>query len=218
MTKKEKWQLVFVAIVLVVIGVLCFFLGRSTIKVPAEKIKIEYVQGPTIRDTIKYPQPYIVERPIDTVDIIRQCIRDGIYTELFPTKTITEYIEVTREDTTGILEDWATKRHYSETIFDSDTLGKCVINTEVQYNRMRMLGYSYTPVYKVVTETNYIVKKFSPFVGIGGMINPFDKEILPTCGLNAGFFIKEHYGFQLQYQYEFKYRNNFIGGNIMYKF
>jgi len=218
MNQKEKWQLIFVSVVLIGVGILCFFLGRSTIKIPSEKIKVEYVQGPTMHDTIKFPQPYIIERPIDTLDIIQKCIRDGIYAELFPTKIITQYIEITKEDTTGILEDWASKRHYSNVLFDVDTLGKCIVNSDVQYNRLMLVGYEYTPIVKTVTETQYIVKKVSPFVGIGGMLNPWDKQQVPIINVSVGLFAKEKYGLQLQYQHAFNLKYDFLGGNILYKF
>lgn len=216
--QKYKWQMIFVTVLLVAVGLLCFFLGRSTIKNPKQEVVVEYVQGPTIHDTIKYPQPYAVIKPIDTVGIIQQCVKDGIYTELFPTKIITQYIEVTKEDTSGILEDWASKRYYNETIFDIDTLGKCTVNTEVQYNRMIVIGFEYTPMIKTVTVTNYKIKKFSPFIGLGAMLNPWDKEILPTMNASMGFFVNEKYGIQIQYQHMFNMKYDFIGGNILYKF
>jgi len=215
---KYKWQLVFVAVLMAAIGVLCFFLGRSTIKQPKQDVVIEYVQGPTIHDTIVCPKPYEIIKPIDTLGIIQQCIRDGIYIELFPTKVITQYVEVTREDTTGILEDWASKRKYTEIIFDIDTLGKCVVNADVQYNRMALVGYEYTPVVKTITNTNYVVKKFSPFVGVGAMVNPWDGIKAPMGNATVGFFIKEKYGIQLQYQHAFNINCDFLGGNILFKF
>jgi hypothetical protein len=216
--QKYKWQLIFVTVLLVGVGLLCFFLGRSTVKNQKPEVIVEYVQGPTIHDTIKYPQPYAVIKPVDTLGIIQQCIRDGIYSELFPTKVITKYIEVTREDTTGIMEDWATKRKYTETIFDVDTLGRCVVNADVQYNRMVLVGYEYTPVIKTVKETNYIVRKFSPFIGVGAMVNPWDNTKAPMANATVGFFVKEKYGLQLQYQHAFNLNCNFLGGNILYKF
>lgn len=218
LNKKQKWQLIAVAILMIGIGIAGFFIGRATIKQPKEKVVVEYVQGPTIHDTIKYPKPYAVVKPADTAGIIQQCVKDGVYTELFPTKVVTEYIVTTREDTSGILEDWATKRYYNETLFDIDTLGKCVVNAEIQYNRLMLVGYDYTPIIKTVTITNYITKKISPFIGVGAMMNPWCKQQTPMVNATAGLFLKEKYGLQIQYQHMFGLNYDFLGANIMYKF
>ena len=218
LSKKHK-QLIVVGILCLLSVIVGFFLGRSKMKDPKPQIVTEYVQGPTIHDTINKPVPYNVILPIDTVGIIQQCVKDGIYIELFPTKIITEYIEVTKEDTSVIMKDWATTRQYSETLFDVDTLGKCDINAEVQYNRLKYLSYDYTPVIKTVTITETKVKFFSPFIGAGVALNPWRTQVMdPMAGFSGGFFIKEKYGLQLQYNHVFYNRNDFIGVNLLYKF
>ena len=105
---------IILVLALVFIG---FYFGRSTVPVKTET-KTVYIKGDTIRDVIYEPKPYKVNIPIDTISIIKQCIKDGIYQELWPEKTVTEVIEITKEDTTKIMVDWATKRIYDETIFD----------------------------------------------------------------------------------------------------
>lgn len=220
MLTNEQWKYIFNVIVIIGVLLFGFFLGRKTIKDPEPKVKIEYVKGDTITDTITVSVPYKVETPIDTANIIKLCVRDGIYAELFPTKTVTEYVYVpSKEDTTAIMKDWATKRFYSETLFNDKKHGNCVINAEVQYNRMKMVDFTYEPITQVITQTEYKTKVFSPFIGAGGLINPWDKEKMdPIVMVNAGFFIKEAFGLQLQYQHGFKSKNDFVGASFMYKF
>lgn len=196
-----------------------FFIGRKTVERSLPKTEVKYIKGEKITDSIPYPQPIEVNRPIDTANIIRQCVKDGIYSELFPEKTITEYIEITKDDTSAILMDWATKRLYSETLFDVDTIGKCVVNASVQYNRLSLLSYNYTPIVKQTTITTNKVKFFSPYIGIGVLVdNDFGDYLnyIPTA--SAGFFIKEKYGIGLLYGKSYKTKNNFFGASLLYKF
>jgi len=217
-SNKHK-QLIVVAFLCILSVIGGFFIGRSRIKDKNPTTVTEYIQGPTIHDTINKPIPYNVILPIDTIGIIQQCVRDGIYVELFPTKIVTEYVEVTREDTSVIMTDWATTRQYAETLFDIDTIGKCDIQAEVQYNRLKYLGYNYTPIIKTVTIIETKVKAFSPFIGINTALNPWKSQAMdPMAGINAGFFIKEKYGIQLQYNHAFYTNNDFIGVNLLYKF
>lgn len=184
-----------------------------------EHIKIVYVEGETITDSIPYPVPKYEIKPVDTANIIMACVKDGIYTELFPEKIVTEYIEITKEDTAEIIKDWGTKRLYSETLFDIDSIGRCVIGASVQYNRLSQISYDYTPVIKTVTITENRVKLFSPYVGAGVLIiNDFYKytNFIPT--VNVGFFVKETYGLHIQYGKDFGTGNNLYGASFQYKF
>lgn len=216
MTTKQ-WKILFHIFMILGILISGFFIGRSTIKVK-EITTIEYIKGDTIRDTLYYPKPYKEILPIDTLSIIKQCIKDGIYQELWPEKVITEYVEITKEDTSKIIKDWAIKRLYSEKLFQNDSLGSCSIEAEVQYNRMRLIGYNYVPITKEITETKYLTKTFSPFVGGGYMTNPWDDVRNPIINLNAGFFIKEKYGIQLQLMHAVKSKDDYVGGSILFKF
>lgn len=215
----KKFQLIFVGIAVITVGLLSFYLGRKTVKDGEVRTEIMYVEGKTIRDSIPYPIPKYVVKPSDTADIIMACVRDGIYTELFPERIVTEYVEIMKEDTAEILKDWGTKRVYSETLFDIDTVGKCVVNASVQYNRLSLLSYSYTPITKTVTITERRVKFFSPYVGVGALLrNDFTyyTNIIPA--VNAGFFIKEKYGLHFQYGRDFGTGNNLYGISLQYKF
>ena len=101
----NEWKIAFYITMVVFFLTLGFFLGRKTIKEPATKIVTEYIEGEKITDTLYYPKPYKVVVPIDTLGIIQQCIKDGIYKELWPEKVVTEYIEVDKTDTTAIIID-----------------------------------------------------------------------------------------------------------------
>lgn len=216
MTAKQ-WKILFHIFMILGILISGFFIGRSTIKVK-EITTIEYIKGDTIRDTLYYPKPYKEILPIDTLSIIKQCIKDGIYQELWPEKVITEYVEITKEDTSKIMKDWAIKRLYNENLFQNDSLGSCSVEAEVQYNRMRLIGYNYVPITKEITETKYLTKTFSPFVGVGYVTNPWDDIRNPIINLNGGIFIKEKYGIQLQLMHALKSKDDYIGGSILLKF
>ena len=207
-------------IYIILIGIIFFsgfFFGRDSVKIK-EIIKTEYIKGDTIRDTLYTPIPKYIELPIDTIDIIKACIKDGIYQELWPEKVITEYIKVSVKDTTKMLEDWATKRIYDETLFNHDTIGTCKIKMDVQYNRWNVINYKYIPVIKKINETKYHVKTFSPFIGVGYLTNNYDDIRDPLMTINGGFFIKEKYGFQLQVIHGLKSKNDYLGGSLLMKF
>lgn len=216
---EKKVQIICCIIGVIALMGLSFYLGRKTSKVGKPHTEIVYVKGDKITDSIPYPVPYEVVRPADTADIIRQCIKNGIYAELFPEKIITEYIEITKEDTSEIIKDWGTKRLYSETIFDIDTLGKCVVDASVQYNRLTLLSYNYVPVTKIITVTESRVKTFSPYIGAGILLNnDFSNPINIIPIINAGFFVKEKYGLHLQYGKMLENKNNLYGISLLYKF
>lgn len=212
--KNEKW---FKLGLVILAAVLLFLLGLKVGRQVAEKnfkptTVIEYVKGDTITDTVYTPKPVYVKTPADTADIIKACVKDGIYTELFPEKVVEKLIEVpTKEDTTAIIRDWGTKRVYEETLFDSDTLGTCKINAEVQYNRLNTYSYEFTPVIKQVTDTKYLTKKFGPFIGAGVMTNP------SVVGM-AGIFIDDKYGAAFNYQYEWELKKQNYGVTLFLKF
>lgn len=215
----DKWKVIAYIAVAAVIWLLGFLIGRSTTAVRAETV-VEYVKGDTVRDSIPYPVPYVVYKPTDTAGIIRQCVKDGIYTELFPARTITEveYIEVTKADTSQMLTDWATLRKYQETLFDIDTTGKCLVDAEVQYNRLRLVGYTYTPVHKVVTIKEQRVRQLSPFLGLGlGLVHAKpDMHYYPT--VECGFFVRERVGVDVRFGRDFANRTNLYGVSLLYKF
>lgn len=215
----NKWKIIAYAFAIVGFILLGFYLGRTTVDKKEPDTIVKYIKGDEIHDSISYPVPYEVIKPADTANIIKQCVKDGIYFDLFPEKTVIEYVEVTKEDTSRILEDWASKRLYKETLFDIDTVGSCVVDFSVQYNRLSLIRYTYTPVIKNVNNNIYKVNLFSPFVG-GGLLAIPHKEYLDLgLSIDGGFFIKEKYGLKLQYGYMLNQdRNSIIGASFLYKF
>jgi hypothetical protein len=137
---------------------------------------------------------------------------------LWPEKIITEYIEVNKNDTTDIMKDWATKRFYTETLFNNNKQGTCIFDAEVQYNKLTLIDYEYSPIVQTVTETEYIIKSFSPFIGISYLTNTWDEIKNPMIQVNGGAFFNEKYGIQALYQRGFKLDNDYIGVGFIYKF
>jgi hypothetical protein len=217
MTEKQ-WKWMFYILAILVLLTCGFFIGRKTVKIPDPKVEIEYVKGDIIRDTVYYPQPYKVVEPIDTLSVIQQCIKDGIYKELWPERVVTEYIEVSKADTTAIMKDWATKRYYTETLFDDETNGKCIFNTEIQYNRMKVMDYEFTPIIKTVTETNYVTKKIEPFIGVAYLTNHWSEVKNTSLQISGGIYINGKYGIQLLYQRGFNLNDDNVGIGLNMKF
>jgi hypothetical protein len=211
------WKWLFNITIILVLLTTGFFIGRKTVNTKTE-IVTEYIKGETITDTVYYPKPYKVVEPIDTLNLLQQCIKDGIYKELWPERVVTEYVEMEKKDSTVIIKDWATKRFYSETLFSDEKNGTCIFNAEVQYNRMNVVGYSFTPSTKVITEKKNVIKSFSPFVGVSYLTNPWNDIKNPSIQLNGGLYINEKYGLQLIYQRGFKLNNDYLGGGILIKF
>lgn len=205
---KKTIKLIAVIAGIIFALLLGIYIGKKT--APVKTItKTEYIQGETIRDSIPYPVPYKVTVPADTLKILQQCIKDGIYADLFPEKIkyVTDTVYFEKEDTTKILEDWATKREYERTLFDSDTLGTFKLNTTVQYNRISDLKYEFTPMIKTVTTTEYRVRKILPFVGAGvsGQFYTNELPIMPSIDAEAGLFFKQSWGASVNARY---YINN----------
>ena len=73
----KDWKNIFYLIVIFGIWLFGFYLGRTTIKVDKPDPDIVYMPGDTIRDSIPKPIPFYVETPVDTADIIKQCVKDG---------------------------------------------------------------------------------------------------------------------------------------------
>lgn len=214
---KRYTIIVFVASLLLAIGV-GFLLGRGTINTKDPVTTIKYVKGEKITDSIEKPVPYLVLKPVDTLSVIQDCIKKGIYSELFPEKTNIEYVIITKEDTSAIVQDWGTKRLYHETLFDIDTVGKCEIDAEVQYNRLSLIGYSYLPIQKETTIITNKVRLFSPFIGVGVGRAHWSENKDWLFNANFGFFIQEKYGVNLQYNRSLDYKTNYIGASFLYKF
>ena len=81
-----------------------------------------------------------------------------------------------------------------------------------------MIDYTYSPIIQTVTETKYVTKSFSPFIGVSYLINPWDEIKNPMVQLNGGLYIKEKYGFSGVYVRDFINGKNHYGGMISIKF
>ena len=209
---QKKWvKIAAIAIAAFLLIALGFYMGRKREPDVIVKTVTEYVELPPIHDTIDKPVPYKVKVPADTADIIRTCIRDGLYAELFPGKEPADTVYITKEDTTAILRDWAAQRLYSETLFDIDTLGRCTFNAEVQYNRLSNMNYTFIPIQKQTTVTTRSVRTFLPYIGGGLTMN----EMYMAQG---GIFIKQDFGMAVQYIYDNKTKTNAYGALFLYMF
>lgn len=211
------WKIAVYCIVVIVIFILGIFTGRKTVRT-----EIEYVRGETITDTVFLPSAVEERPPVDTLGIIEQCIADGIYSDIWPERidtllsTDTVYMP-TAADTSAILADWATRRTYSDTLFNSEESGHFDYYAEVQYNRLMNFSYRHIPVTKQITEIKDGSKILSPFIGMGYSVNTIgDKN--PMLLLNAGLFVKEKYGIYIMYQRGLVLNDDYIGGGITYKF
>ena len=97
-------------------------------------------------------------------------------------------------------------------------------NAEIQETVTEEIGTDTTNgqiselVTKTVTETKYVTKFFSPYVGLSYLKNPWDEVVNPMIQLNGGFFIKEKYALNLIYQRGLVLKNDYIGGGILCKF
>lgn len=197
---------VIAAILLLGIG---FFAGRKTIK-PGETPPPIYIPGDTVEVLVPHPVPVQVIKPIDTANVIRACIANGKYYELFPERVKDSIVYVTKQDTSDVIKDWATERIYQENVFESDTVGTLTVKARTQYNRLTWLGTKFTPVTKVVTEPQKI-KKFSPFLGAG-------ISTTPSVDALGGIFFEEKYGVAAKYSYEYQLKENVYGFYFLYKF
>lgn len=192
------------------------YVGRKSVKFPVPETVIEYIESEPIHDTLFKPKPYIVEKPTDTLDIIKKCIADGIYKELWPKEK--EIVTITKEDTTAIMKDWVTKRFYNENLFNTDTLGKCTVNTEVQYNRIVKMDYEFIPSVKNIEHVVYTTKKWSPFVETGLMFGIGNEMPDKIGNIGVGTFYKDKVGLEVNYQRGFVSKNDYLGGSILLKF
>lgn len=185
-----------------------FLVGRCTTDIEPT-ITTKYIQLDPVHDTVEIPQPK-EHYPIDTCDIIGYCIKNELYTELWPRYTDTTFVP-TKVDTMAILYDWVKIRDYDETLFDIDTLGKCDIHLQIQHNRLQELDYSYIPIQKEIITTIKKVNNFEPFISFGVISNP-------SIMGEVGCYFKQHYGIAGIYEYDTYQNKHCFGGKISYKF
>ena len=202
------WKVAIYLIAIIALFLGGFFLGRKTIKQPEPDII--YIPGDTVKVNVPYPEPVYIKKPIDTLDVIADCINSGKYYDLFPEKVRDSIVYVTKEDTSAVIRDWATERFYDEQIFDIDTVGTASIKAKVQYNRLASLESTFVPITKVITQVKP-AKKYSPFVGVG-------LSTAPSANLQGGMYFDNKYGASLEYQYQWQTKQHVLGTAFLIKF
>lgn len=175
------------ALVLGVCVFIGFFIGRAT---QNEKIVVKWKDGPKITDTIRVPEPVVVNKPIEIK-----------YIPVYTTVTDTVKILDTLSSMRTTVEDWNQERVYAEELFRSDTLGTLNCRVTVQYNTLTSLAWDYTPKIKTVTISKSPV--FRPFVAV--RYNTFEQ-----ASAGGGIFIKK-VGVEASYIKDFKAQKSAIG-------
>ena len=211
MNEINWWKIAVITIVALGLFGLGFFIGRQKDPEIVIKEKVEYVELPPVHDTLYKPKPYKVIEPVDSLNIIMQAKLSGLLAELFPDDGKKDTVYVTKEDTTAVMKDWATERHYKEMLFDSDTLGRFSFDAKVKYNRLTQFDYTFVPMQKQTETTTQTSRKFLPYVGAG-----FDtgKGVLGQVGM----FFHQDAGFAVQYRYDTQLKESQFGGLFLYMF
>ena len=174
-------------------GLVCFFIGRSTIDT---KTETEYVKGKTIIDTVYIPAPYSEKKAYkDNLIPVYKKDQTGVETsELDTTKS---------KDAT--IHDWNLERKYANLIFDNEN-GKLLYDITVQNNKLSDFKYTFTPIQKVITKE----KVFQPFISA-------DYSTLDIAGIGGGIFY-HNLGFEYQYQKDFRSNSTGHSFGLKYKF
>ena len=210
--KKANWWKIGVILAFVVAAFVGgFYLGAKREPEVIVKEKIKYVELPPIHDSIPKPVPVYIKQPADSLNILMALIEEGRYSELFPEKVRDSLIYVTKEDTTAVIRDWVSERRYSETLFDSDTLGRFKFDAKVQYNRLQNFDYTFTPIQKQTETTIKTVRTFLPYAGAG-------LDLGGSIMVQGGAFIKQDAGFGIQYRYDTKHKEQAVGAMFLYMF
>lgn len=210
--KKANWWKIGVILAFIVAAFIGgFYLGAKREPEVIVKEKIKYVELPPIHDSIPKPVSVYVREPADSLNILLALIEEGRYQEFFPEKVRDSLIYVTKEDTAAVIRDWATERLYSETLFDSDTLGRFDFNARVQYNRLENFDYTFKPIQKQTETTIKTVRTFLPYAGAG-------LDLGGSILVQGGAFIKQDAGFGIQYRYDTKHKEQAVGAMFLYMF
>ena len=208
-SKINWWKVAFIALVATIVFFGGFHFGKKSVKLPTDNPP-SYVPADTVKIEVPKIVPVAVKMPVDTANIISECVESGKYWELFPEKIRDSIIYIpTSQDTLDIIKDWATERIYEEKIYDNDTVGTATIKAKTQYNRLSVISAEVVPVVKTVP---YSIppKRVSPF--IGGGFNT-QNSLMAT----GGAFFNEKWGGMLVYEKNFSTNTNIVGGAVLYK-
>jgi len=185
-------RIILGTIILVLIG---FLLGRCTDEVKTVTT-VKYIKGKTITDSIKVPTLITESIPAKPIYIIKSVIKDSVTVQVV--------------DTSEILKDWTIKRSYREVVLDNDTTGKLEINADVQYNRLQKLGYSFTPVEKIIESTIVKNPKLELLGGVGATLNG-------ALNCQVGI-LKNHLGVTYMYTRDNVNNRNYHGLNVLFRY
>lgn len=186
MSKETKNNIEFMLLI-IVIAISCFFLGKYFGNGCQEK---NTASGETIKGYIPGEKlsPVKEETPLNP-DLPMKEVQ---YRDTGSVRTQIKYITLTKKmiiDTAAIIADYIVKRSYSQTLFNNSN-GKLEVFPTVYQNKLSSLGYEFTPK----------VKAWQPFVGTSYSTADF-------LGLGAGFFY-HNLGVEYQYQIDLKGSNS----------
>lgn len=194
-------------VLLLLMGILSLllglFVGTKLTKEPEVKTvtEVRYIKGDTIVDSVYVDRPVVVKP--DTLDFLKACLEAG----LVPKDTV----QLTIRDTIMVLNDWASKKHYEQTLWSTDTTGTCTVAVDLQYNNLQNLSYQYTPVYRQTSTVVVKQRLFQPYVGAGISTS---KDWL----VSAGAIFHQHYGVMATYQQPFGVKDPTIALQALYVF
>lgn len=179
------------ALILLAAVLIGFVAGRLT---QSEKTVVNWKDGPKITDTIRVPEPIVINKPAEIKYI-------PVYTTVRDTVKVLD----TLASMQATVEDWNLQRVYAGTLFQSDTLGTLNYSAKVQYNSLTSLAWDYTPKVKTVTITKSPV--FRPFAAV--RYNTFEQ-----ASIGAGVFVKK-IGVEASYLKDFKAQKEGFGIGVI---
>lgn len=175
------------ALIVVVIALFLGYLwGRSSVELPAPEIKevVKWEKEPyAVHDTIKVPEPYAVEVPVDRPVPV-------------PTDTAALF---------AVWCDYYLKRDY-KLDFSNDTLGTFIADVSIQENKLLSATSTIQPIRKVITrtETVYKVPKLQPWIMFGTSPKLDVQKLQFGLDLNnkfiigaSGLRIRDEYGYTI---------------------
>jgi hypothetical protein len=177
-----------------------FLIGRYLFPkiVYSTEVKVEYIRLPyKVTDSIPYPIPYKVEVKIrDSLDLKNTLFSlDQIKDSLVVARLEISRLKQEIGDTVAGYKDWLSARHYKQTLFDNDSIGKFDLSWYNQFNRSWSVSYEYLPIQKQVTVLQTVPPKSLSLFVFGGMGTDGSFKIGP------GIFYKR---IGIQYDYRYK--------------
>lgn len=193
-------------------GLLIGILGTLLLYRPAKIIetRTEYIPGPVIsvsRDSSEIkPISSSLAEPLQYAHKVQPSEPSP---EIGPNLQATEPISEPSDSLLETVKDWNTKRKYSETLIDSDTVGKAKLDITVQYNRITGYAFNFTPVNRVQT----IIQ--SPPIRLQGYM----LGNVTNTGAQIGLGLKyKNFGIHALGGYDYISKKQVYGGGLMVVF